>query len=56
MPFSMTEIMLGLDSVIMTIPDIDSINGSVILDEIDNIHRFSKSCQLLAFAGLDPSV
>lgn len=52
----MTEIMLGLDSVIMTIPGIGYINGGIILGEIGDIHRFSKPCQLLAFAGLDPSV
>ena len=52
----MNEIMLGLDSVIMTIPGIGYINGGMILGEIGDIHRFSKPCQLLAFAGLDPSV
>lgn len=52
----MTEIMLGLDSVIMTIPGIGYINGGMILGEISDIHRFSTPCQLLAFAGLDPSV
>ena len=52
----MTEIMLGLDSVIMTIPGIGYINGGMILGEIGDIQRFSKPCQLLAFAGLDPSV
>ena len=52
----MTEIMLGLDSVIMTIPGIGYINGGMILGEIGDIHRFSKPFQLLAFAGLDPSV
>ena len=40
----MTEIMLGLDSVIMTIPGIGSINGGMILGEIGDIHRFSKPC------------
>lgn len=52
----MTEIMLELDSVIMTIPGIGYINGGMILGEIGDIYRFSKPCQLLAFAGLDPSV
>ena len=52
----MTEIMLGLDSVIMTTPGIGYINGGMILGEIENIHRFAKPKQLLAFAGLDPSV
>ena len=52
----MTEIMLGLDSVIMTIPGIGYVNGGMILGEIGDIHRFAKPKQLLAFAGLDPSV
>ena len=52
----MTKIMLGPDSVIMTIPGIGYINGGMILGEIGDIHRFSKPCQLLAFAGLDPSI
>lgn len=52
----MTEIMLGLDSVIMTISGMGYINGGMILGEIGDIHRFHKPSQLLAFAGLDPSV
>ena len=52
----MTEIMKFNDSVIMTIPGIGYINGGMILGEIGNIHRFSSSGKLLAYAGLDPSV
>ena len=52
----MTEIMLGLDSVIMTIPGIGYINGGMILGEIGDIHRFAAPKQLLAFAGLAPRV
>jgi transposase len=52
----MTDIMKFNDSVIMTIPGIGYINGGMILGEIGNIHRFSKPKQLLAYAGLDPSV
>ena len=51
-----TDILDALDSVIMTIPGIGSINGGMILGEIGDIHRFSKPRKLLAFAGLDPSV
>lgn len=40
----------------MTIPGIGYINGGMILGEIGDIHRFSKPCQLLAYAGLDSSV
>ena len=52
----MTDIMKFRDSVIMTIPGIGYINGGMILGEIGDIHRFSNSSKLLAFAGLDPSV
>jgi transposase len=52
----MTDIMRFRDSVIMTIPGIGEINGGMILGEIGDIHRFSSPKQLLAFAGLDPSV
>ena len=52
----MTDIMKYLDSVIMTIPGIGYINGGMILGEIGDIRRFPGSKQLLAFAGLDPSV
>ena len=52
----MTQSMKFNDSVIMTIPGIDYINGGMILGEIGDIHRFSSPSKLLAFAGLDPSV
>jgi len=52
----MTDIVDYLDSVIMTIPGIGPINGGMILGEIGDIHRFPSPKQLLAFAGLDPSV
>lgn len=52
----MTDIMKGIDSVIMTIPGIGYINGGMILGEIGVIHRFASPNKLLAFAGLDPSV
>ena len=51
-----TEIMKFNNSVIMTILEIRYINGGMILGEIGDIHRFSKPHQLLAYAGLDPSV
>lgn len=52
----MTDIMKYFEFVIMTIPGIGYINGAMILGEIGNIHRFPGPKQLLAFAGLDPSV
>ena len=52
----MTDIMKVRDSVIMTIPGIGYINGGMILGEFGGIHRFSSPKQVLAFAGLDPTV
>lgn len=52
----MTDIMKFNDSVIMTIPGIGYINDGMIFGKIGDIHRFSNSNKLLAFAGLDPSV
>ena len=46
----------ALDSVIRTVPGIGTITGSIILSEIGNINRFSNPGQLIAFAGLDPTV
>ena len=52
----MTNIMCFNDFVIMTIAGIGYLNGGMILGEIGDIHRFSTSKKLLAFAGLDLSV
>jgi transposase len=52
----MKLIMDSIDSVIMTIPGINTVNGGMILGEIGDIQRFSKPKKLLAFAGLDPAV
>ena len=38
------------------LPGIGYTNGGIILGEIGDIHRFSKTHQLLAYAGLDSSV
>ena len=53
---SIREVMDRMDSVINTIPGIGALNGAMILGEIGDISRFEKPCQLLAYAGLDPSV
>ena len=53
---NINSIMDKLDSVIKTIPGIGSLNGAMIIGEIGDISRFKKPCQLLAYAGLDPSV
>lgn len=53
---SIQNIMDKMDSVIKSIPGIGALNGAMIIGEIGNISRFEKPCQLLAYAGLDPSV
>ena len=53
---SIHELMDEIDSVIKTIPGVGALNGAMILGEIGDIRRFEKPCQLLAYAGLDPSV
>ena len=53
---SIREIMDKMDSIIKTIPGIGYLNGAMIIGEIGDISRFEKPCQLLAYAGLDPSV
>ena len=53
---SFHDIMERMDSVIKTIPGIGSLNGAMIIGEIGDIARFEKPCQLLAYAGLAPSV
>lgn len=52
----MANILKPLDSVIITIPGINTINGGIILGEIGDITRFSNPTKLLAFAGLDPAI
>ena len=53
---SIREVMDCMDSVIKTIPGIGTLNGAMILGEIGDISRSEKPCQLLAYAGLAPSV
>ena len=50
------EIMILLNSPILSIPGIGYNLGSIILSEIGDIKRFSTPKKLLAYAGLDPSV
>ncbi len=50
------DIMRFQDPYILTIPGIGAVNGGMILGEIGDIKRFPGPRQLLAFAGLDPSV
>ena len=53
---SIDKIMEEAPSVIKTIPGLGNLNGAMILGEVSDIHRFHSPCQLLAYAGLDPSV
>lgn len=44
------------DNVITSIPGIGYMTAAIIISEIGDINRFNNSGQVLAFAGLDPSV
>ena len=50
------ELATTLNSPIFTIPGIGYITGLSILSEINDIKQFSKISQLIAYAGVDPSV
>lgn len=50
------EILDAMNTTILTIPGMSYNQAAVILGCISDINRFEHSCQLLAFAGLDPSV
>ena len=50
------DIMDKLDQVITSVPGISTTLGSIILAEIRTIDNFRNCDQLLAFAGLEPSV
>jgi len=43
-------------TTLLSIPGIGKITGSIILAEIGDINRFNNDAELLAYAGLDPSV
>lgn len=53
---SIEKSMEEINSVIKTIPGIDSLNGAMIISEIGDINRFETPCKLLAYTGLDPSI
>ena len=50
------EVLDEINSPILTIPGMSYNQAAVILAYIGDINRFEHSCQLLAYAGLDPSV
>ena len=50
------QILNEMDSKLLTIPGMSYNQATVIHGFIGDINRFNKSCQLLAYAGLDPSI
>ena len=50
------QIVDSMETTILTIPGMSYNQAAVILACIGDINRFNQSCQLLAYAGLDPSV
>lgn len=50
------QVVDSMDTTILTIPGMSYNQAAVILACIGDINRFNQSCQLLAYAGLDPSV
>ena len=50
------QILDEMESKLLTIPGMSYNQATAIHGFIGDIHRFNKSCQLLAYAGLDPSV
>lgn len=53
---TISEIMDEIPQHITSIPGIGPVTGAVILGEIGDVSRFEKSEQLVAYAGIDPSV
>ena len=51
-----TEFIKKSDNVITSIPGIADTTAAIIISEIGDINRFNNPSQVLAFAGLDPSV
>ncbi|APM39734.1 IS110 family transposase [Clostridium kluyveri] len=49
------EIVVEINSPLISIPGISYTLAAIILAEIGDIKRFTTPCKLLAFAGLDPS-
>jgi transposase len=49
------QLMEGFE-FITSIPGVANVVGAIIIGEIGDIHRFQTPAQLLAFAGLDPSI
>lgn len=50
------RIMVTLDTPLLSIPGIGAVTGAAIIGEIASIDNFQNHNQLLAFAGLEPSI
>lgn len=50
------DLLLPMESPILTIPGMGHIQAAIILSSLRNIQRFDHPCKVLAFAGLDPVV
>lgn len=53
---SISELMEEIPQFITSIPGVGPVTGAAILSEIGDIQRFETSEQLVAYAGIDPSV
>lgn len=52
----MSQLLIDLNTSIMTVPGIGPILGATILSEFWDIHRFDKPSKLVVYAGIDASV
>jgi len=53
---ALAELMQQIPQYITSIPGIGPVTGAAILGEIGDVHRFESVEQLVAYAGIDPSV
>lgn len=53
---SISELMEEIPQFITSIPGVGPVTGAAILSEIGDVQRFESSEQLVAYAGIDPSV
>lgn len=50
------SILKTIDSPITTVPGFGPVLGAIVISEFGDISRFEKPAQLVAFAGIDPSI
>jgi len=53
---AIAEIMQAIDSPILSIPGIGTINGAIIIGHIGNVFKFPSDEKLLAYSGLTPII